>query len=98
MSSHSMNQRNKSFKGAQKGNFHGRTDYDSGRPKKGVESIPDMGDKGIPAGISAIGGDVMKGPVQDPSGGKSKGIPPMHSNPTGIGIKVNGVTTKDPHE
>ena len=95
---HDTNDRSKSFKGAQKGNFHGRTDYDSGRPKKGVDSIPDMGDKGIPAGIAPIGGDVMKGPVQDVAGGKSKGIPPMHANPSGIGIHMKGVTTKDPHE
>ena len=95
---HDINQRNKSFKGAQKGNFHGRSDYDSGRPKKGVDSIPDMGDKGIPAGISPIGGSVMKGPVEDVAGGQSKGIPPMHADPSGIGIQIKGVTTKDPHE
>ncbi len=95
---HGTNDRNKSFKGAGKGNWKGRSDYSTGRPKKGVESIPDIGDKGIPSGISPIGGDVMKGPVQDPSGGKSKGIPPMKANPSGIGIEVKGVTTKDPHE
>lgn len=95
---HGTNDRNKSFKGATKGNFHGRSDYDSGRPRKGVESIPDMGDKGIPSGISPIGGDVMKGSTQDPSGGKSRGIPPMKANPSGIGIDVKGVTIKDPHE
>lgn len=95
---HGTNDRNKSFKGATKGNFKGRSDYDSGRPKKDTERVPEHGDRGIPAGISAIGGDVMKGPVQDPAGGKSKGIPPMHANPKGIGINVKGITTTDPHE
>jgi hypothetical protein len=94
----STNDRSRDFSGAKKGNFKGRSDYDSGRPKKGVESIPDMGDKGIPAGISPIGGDVMKGSTQDPSGGKSKGIPPMTANPSGIGITMHGVKTQDPHE
>jgi hypothetical protein len=94
----STNDLNKSFKGATKGSWKGRSDYSSGRPTKGVESIPDMGDKGIPSGIAKIGGDVMKGPVQDPAGGKSKGIPPMNANPSGIGMNIKGITIKDPHE
>jgi len=92
------NDRNKSFKGATKGSWKGRSDYSSGRPKKDTERVPEHGDRGIPAGISPIGGDVMKGPVQDVAGGKSKGIPPLKANPTGIGIEVKGITIKDPHE
>jgi hypothetical protein len=96
--SHDTNDRSKDFSGAKKGNWMGRHDYSSGRPKKGVDSIPDMGDKGIPAGIHSIDGAVTKGQTVDPAGGKSKGIPPMKADPKGIGIDIKGVTTTDPHE
>lgn len=78
---HATNDRNKSFKGASKGNFNGRSDYSSGRPKKGVDSIPDMGDKGIPSGIPSGNGEPFKKAIGDVGGSGDKGIPPMHANP-----------------
>jgi hypothetical protein len=93
----STNDRNRSFKGATKGNFNGRSDYSSGRPKKGVDSIPDMGDKGIPAGITSSKEYVETKQSQTPTTAASKGIPPMNADPKGIGITIKGVTTKDPH-
>jgi hypothetical protein len=76
------NDRSRNFGGAAKGNFKGRSDYDSGRPKKGVDSIPDMGDKGIPSGISTSKEYVEKKSTQFPQEAGDKGIPPMKANPT----------------
>lgn len=84
------NDRNKSFKSATGGNFNGRSDYNSGRPKKGVDSIPDMGDKGIPSGISSSKEYVEKKGTQFPSEAGDKGIPPMSANPKGGAPKVTG--------
>ena len=91
------NDRNRNFSSAKKGNFQGRTDYNSGRPKKGVDSIPDMGDKGIPSGITTSKEYTEKKSTQFAQEAGSKGIPPMNADPKGIGISIKGVTTKDPH-
>jgi hypothetical protein len=99
MGDKSLNQRGlKITPGSLKKDFQGRHDYSSGRPTKDTERVPELGDRGIPAGISSNDGSVMKGPVQDIAGGGSKGIPPMKANPTGIGITIKGVTTKDTSE
>lgn len=85
------NQRNRNFgKGNYSGDFKGRSDYDSGRPKKGVDSIPDMGDKGIPSGISTSKEYVEKKGTQFPQEAGDKGIPPMNANPKGGAPRVTG--------
>lgn len=90
------NDRNKSFTGSRKGDFSGRSDYNSGRPKKGVDSIPDMGDKGIPSGISSSKEYVEKKGVQFAQEAGDKGIPPMKANPSGTSApKVTGGGIRD---
>lgn len=87
---HDTNDRSKSFKSAGKGNFNGRSDYSSGRPKKGVDSVPDMGDKGIPPQISTSKEYVEKKGTQFAQEAGDKGIPPMNANPSSGAPRVKG--------
>lgn len=90
------NDRSKNFSNAKKGDFHGRSDYSSGRPKKGVDSMPDKGDKGIPSGISTTKEYVEKKGTQFPQEAGDKGIPPMKSNPSSTNApKVTGGGIRD---
>jgi hypothetical protein len=84
------NDRNRNFSSSRKGDFNGRSDYNSGRPKKGVETPIDQGDKGIPSGISTAKEYVEKKQTQFPQEAGDKGIPPMKANPSGGAPKVKG--------
>lgn len=90
------NDRNKSFSGAKKGSWSGRSDYNSGRPKSATSGINTEGDKGIPSGISSSKEYTEKNGTQFAQEAGDKGIPPMKANPSETSApKVSGGGIRD---